>query len=128
MPDRHIVVAEWADIERAPEADDRAKQRVATIFTEQSWDHVVWVPAWLLDEKRVGTVQGSDHLAAGTVEDYSEKAWRLNQRHLTQTAWEDPREFLPKSQVVVFERADGIEAIATPQRGLDAFERGGCDV
>lgn len=122
---RYVYVGEWADIERTPESgiSDRDKQRVATIFTEQSWDHVVWIPGWLLEDKDVETVESSDHLAVGDVDDYSEKAWRLWQPHRNEGAIE-PNEFLPKSEVVVFERARGVETIETPQQGLAAFAGG----
>lgn len=119
--DRHVLVAAWADIDAAPDASDRAKQRVATIVSEQAWDHVVWLPTWLLDDadKDIATVENSDHLAVGDVEDYSTKAWQLTQRHREGA----PESFLPKSQVVVFERLRGVETIATPQAGLSAFAR-----
>jgi hypothetical protein len=123
--DRHVAVATWGDIDGAPEASGVAKQRVAMIFTEQSWDYVVWVPHWLLEDgdKDIATVTNSDHLAVGDVEDYSAKAWRLIQRHRERS----PESFLPKSQVIVFERLRGVETIETPQTGLSAFARGGSD-
>lgn len=121
MSDRHVVVSEYADLDRAPDVSDRERQRVATIFTEQSWEYVVWVPEWLLDEKDIEAVESSDHLAVGDVGDYSEKAWSFGQPHRNQ-----PRtQYLPKSQVVVFERARGVETVATPQAGLAAFAGGG---
>jgi hypothetical protein len=121
MTDRHIAVASWGDIDAAPEASPRAKQRVATIITEQSWDHVVWLPSWLLEDsdKDIETVEASDHLAVGDVEDYSDKAWEFTQTHRTALP-----QFLPKSSVVVFERVRGVEEIATPQTGLAAFAGG----
>ncbi|GAA3882728.1 hypothetical protein [Haloarcula argentinensis] len=118
MTDRHIAVSSWDDIDAAPEASPRAKQRVATIITEQSWDHVVWLPSWLLEDsdKDIETVEASDHLAVGGVEDYSDDAWQFAQTHRNVLP-----EFLPKSSVVVFERARGVEEISTPQTGLTAF-------
>ena len=118
MPDRHVTVSDWADLKGAPEASEGAKHRVATIFTEQEWDAVVWIPEWLLedDEKDIETVESSAHLAVGDVEDYSEKAWEFTQTHRNVLP-----QFLPKSSVVVFERPGGVEEIETPQTGLAAF-------
>lgn len=119
MSNRHIAVAEWADIEAAPDVSDRDKQRVATILTEQEWDHVVWVPTWLLEDgdKDVETVEASDHLAVGEISDYSEKAWRFVQPHREGS----PGGYLPKSQVAVFVRLEGMDTVETPQTGLTAF-------
>lgn len=119
---RHVIVTEWADIDAAPQVSDRDKQRVATIFSEQSWAHVVWIPAWVLDDadKDIETVESSEHLAVGRVDDYSEDAWRLRQTHLSDGY--PPKNFLPKSAVVVFKRLlEKGETIETPQQGLDAF-------
>lgn len=119
----HVVVSRWVDIESARGLDSIAKQRVATIFSEQSWDYVVWIPEWLLDEdgdRDIQTVENSDCLAVGDVVDYSAKAWALRQRHVSG----EDIEYLPKSQVVVFERASGVDEIQTPQAGLDAFAGG----
>jgi hypothetical protein len=124
----HVIVREWTDIDAAPgNVSGVDKQRVATIFTEQSWDHVVWLPTWLLedDSKDIETVESSDHLAVGDVTDYSEKAWQFVQPHRDGAdGLGDPGGYLPKSQVVVFERADGLEAVDSPQAGLDAFAGG----
>lgn len=120
MPDDSpIVVREYADIERADALTDVERQRVATILTEQSWDHVARIASWVLDdgEKDIATVESSDHLAVGTVEDYSPKAYRLVQRHRDGS----PSAFLPKSATVVFQRGAGVESVDTPQTGLAAF-------
>lgn len=123
MPDdnpRHVTVANWYDIDGAPDVTARDKQRVATIFSEQDWDHVVWLPTWLLEDedKEIETVEASDHLAVGDVSDYSEKAWAMTQPHLNRAQW---AQYLPKSSVVVFERVPGIGVVETPQQGLTAF-------
>lgn len=120
----HVAVANWDSIEsiQHPELTDRERQRVATIFTEQKWDNVVWMPTWLLEDggKDVETVESSTRLAVGDVADYSEKAWSFGQPHRNQ-----PRtQYLPKSQVIVFERAGGVDEIETPQVGLTAFDGG----
>lgn len=123
---RHYPVAEWADIDAADRPSERAKQRVATILSEQSWDYVVWIPEWLLedDDKDIETVESSAHLAVGEIDDYSEKAWRFTQPHRSG----DPGGYLPKSSVVVFDRVRGVESIETPQQGLAAFAGGDRDV
>ena len=119
MPEPELyLVADWEDIQQARPLSERDKQRVATIFSEQSWDHVVWLPEWLLEDgdKDVETVEASDHLAVGDVEDYTEKAWSFRQPHEA-----DVQEYLPKSSVTVFERGRSVESIDTPQRGLGSF-------
>lgn len=125
MTDRYHLVSEWSDIESAPDVSDRDKQLVATILSEQAWDHIVWIPEWLLEDKDVETVESSDHLAVGDVDDYSEKAWKFTQPHLRDGY--PPKLYLPKSQVVVFERVRGVEEVQTPQTGLAAFDGGGSD-
>lgn len=123
-PGAHVIVREWSHIDHAPQVVNGVeKQRVATIFTEQEWDFVVWIPTWLLEETRerdIETVEASDHLAVGDVEDYSAKAWSFVQPHRGGAGG-----YLPKSQVVVFERAAGMETVDTPQAGLTEF--GGAD-
>jgi hypothetical protein len=117
MTDGYYLVREWSDIAAASKPSDRDKQRVATLL-EEGRNCVVWLPAWLLDEedKNVETVEASEHLAVGGVEDYSEKAWSFTQ------SITDGSVFLPKSTVVLFERGEDVESIETPQRGLSSFE------
>ena len=115
---RRIYVQEWADLQQADDPSDAELKRVASVFSRKSWDFVIWVPSWVLDDedKEIETVASSDHLVgADGVEDYSEKAWQIYQRSCP---W---GEYLPKSAVWVFERAEGIESIDTPQADLTAF-------
>lgn len=124
MTDRVVHVTGWPALERAPEVTERDRHRVATIFTEQAWDWVVWLPEWLVDDKDdLEPVAGSEHLFVGELEDYSPDAWQLAQPHRNEGI-HAPSEFLPKSSVVVFERETGVEAIETPQQGLGSFEGG----
>lgn len=122
----HIIVGEWADLRRAPPpVSEKDRLRVATIFNEQSWRTVVWIPTWLLEDKDdLETTEMSDHLVVGELEDYSEDAWQLFQPHRNEGLLE-PNEYLPKSQVVVFERSRTLDGeIDTPQRGLAEFGSG----
>ena len=123
MTDGYHVVREWSDIATASKASDRDKQRVATLL-EEGRNCVVWLPTWLLDaeDKDVKTVEASEHLAVGGVEDYSEKAWSF-----TQSTTDGPAVFLPKSAVVLFERGEDVESIETPQRGLTSFKEAQSD-
>jgi hypothetical protein len=122
MRNEKIPVTNWDTIDAAEALSDPEKQRVATIFTEQSWDVVVWLPEWVLEDKSdIQTVESADRLAVGRIEDYSEKAWQFEQRH----AGLSTEEFLPKSAVVICSRVRGVEAIETPQQGLDAFAGAG---
>jgi hypothetical protein len=110
------------DIDAAPQAVDGVeKEHVAAVFRNQSWTYVVWIPDWLLeesgDDRDIETLENSDHLAVGDVSDYSDKAWRFSQPHRKG----DPGGYLPKSQVVVFERMDGLDDLDTPQKGLTDY-------
>lgn len=119
----HVVVADWNDIDAAPDAvSGRDKDLVASVFRNQSWETVVWIPDWLLEDadRDIDLVESSDHLAVGNVSDYSDKAWKFSQPHL-ETATDDATTYLPKSQVVVFERLDKLDDLNTPQRGLTDF-------
>jgi len=118
MTDGYHLVREWSDIAAASKPSGRDKQRVATLL-EEGRNCVVWVPTWLLDaeDNDVATVEASEHLAVGGVEDYSEKAWSF-----TQSTTDGSAVFLPKSAVVFFERGEDVESIETPQRGLASFE------
>jgi hypothetical protein len=117
MSEARIPVGSYEAIDAVNELSEVEKQRVATLISEQSWNNIVWIPEWLRSEKDIVTVESADHLAVGRIEDYSEKAWRFEQRHDDIST----DEFLPKSATVVFERMRGVEAIETPQQGLDAF-------
>ncbi|OYR64123.1 hypothetical protein [Halorubrum ezzemoulense] len=123
MTDGYHLVREWSDIAAATKPSGRDKQRVATLL-EEGRNCVVWVPTWLLDaeDNDIATVEASEHLAVGGVEDYSEKAWSF-----TQSTTDGSAVFLPKSAVVLFERGEGVESIETPQRGLASFEEAQSD-
>ena len=119
----HVSVGSWTDIDAAPDAvSGRDKELVASVFREQEWEHVVWIPDWLLDDadRDIELVESSDNVAVGDVSDYSEKAWRFSQPHL-ETATDDATTYLPKSQVVVFERLGDLDGLKTPQRGLTDY-------
>jgi hypothetical protein len=57
-------------------------------------------------------VSGGKTLYVGTVDDYSEKSWRVTQS-------DGQSAYVAKSQTVVFERA--TESVGSPQQALDAF-------
>lgn len=121
----HILVGEWSDIDGAPNAvSGREKQLIASIFRKQEWQHIVWIPTWLLDDadREIGLVESSDHVAVGDVTDYSEKAWQFTQPHL-ETPTDDATSYLPKSQVVVFERLGDLDDLRTPQTGLMEYSQ-----
>jgi hypothetical protein len=121
-PGDHVVVGSWNDIDDAPGVvSGRDKDLVASVFRDQNWTYVVWIPDFILDDadRDVDLVESSDHLAAGGVSDYSDKAWKFSQPY-RETATDDATSFLPKSQVVVFERLDDLD-LNTPQQGLTDF-------
>lgn len=117
-PTRHVIVGGWSAIDSAPDISGRDKHRVAAIFDQEAWEFVVWLPEWLIEQKKLQTVSGSESVVVGKISDHSEKAWIVEQRHIRNGV---DGEFVPKSQAVVFERAKGTESIETPQSGLDAF-------
>jgi hypothetical protein len=108
-----IGAAEWSDVADAPELSDREKQGVVTLLNDTDCNSVVWIPEWLLEDKAIRTVKGWYQLATGSVTDYSDKAY----------AYDPPdgdREYLPKSEVVVFTRV-GQTPIDTPQEGISSY-------
>lgn len=123
-PGDHIAVSNWGDIDAGPDVvSGRDKQRVATVFRDMEWDSVVWIPDWILDDDDdtdLETVEASDNLVVGQVDDYSAKSWRVYQPHRKDES-PDPGGYVAKSQTVHFERTPGLEDIDTPQTGLDAF-------
>lgn len=119
----HVYVTDWSAIDAAPErVSGRDKQQVADLFRTTDWKWVAWVPTWKLNEEAqsIATVQGSDHLCVGHVEDYSDKAWRFTQPHRKDEVT-DYGCYLPKSAAVIFERADNLEDLDTPQARLGDF-------
>lgn len=121
MPDpgAHVPIKEWGDIDLSPSVvSGEDKDCVAQLLRETDWKTVVWVPAWMIenDDKSIGTVEVPKNLVVGQCNDYSEAAWRLYQPHL-----EDAGEYLPKSQVVVFEVEGALGDLDSPQQGLSDF-------
>jgi len=117
-PCRHVIVGGFGDIDDAPDLTGRDKHRVAAIFDQEAWEFVVWLPDWVLEDKRLQTVSSSKNVVVGKLTDHSDKAWRIEQRHIRNDV---DGEFVPKSQAVVFERARGTDSVESPQSGLDAF-------
>lgn len=118
----HIVVSDFGDVDAAPNLSGKEKQLVAELFRSTDWDSIVWFESWLLadEEKDIQTVEGSENLAVGTVEDYSEKAIRFAQPH-RRDATNDPSSFAPKTCIVWLERGSRLSDLETPQAGLGDY-------
>lgn len=93
----------------------RDAETVATLLSEGA-PGVVWVQAWLAGEKDLSAAENHPQVFVGQIEDYSAKAFKVTQRGSENSA------YVPKSASEAFVLADGTDAVATPQRGLDSFE------
>jgi hypothetical protein len=123
-PTDRVRAETFADLEATALSATEAT-RAAQLLSAGA-DAVVRVPTWLLEDPDTDltVADGTAHLAAGEVVDYSEKAWKLLQTDDTRATWGT---FLPKSAVTVVELAPGVDVITTPQAGLEAFAGGGDD-
>jgi len=119
------VVEAWRDIDGHPDLTGQEKDRVAQVFKETEWEAVIRIPEWLAedDDRELIPLEASDRLYVGNVSDYSEKAWKFTQPHTDKGSQRDDGTFLPKSEVVVFERGSSLE-IETPQQGLTEYAGG----
>jgi len=120
--DYHIVVSDLGDVDAARKLSGKEKELVAEKFRKTDWDHIVWFESWLLDDddKDIQTIEASENLAVGVVEDYSEKAIRFTQPHRKDEVG-DPGGYAPKKCVIWLERGPGIEDLETPQGRLGDF-------
>lgn len=125
MSERYSVVKGWEDIDRFGEPSDKDKLAIVRAFTEASFEFAAWVPEWLLEEKDIKPVSGSENIVVGMLDGHSEKAWRVWQSHRARTSdgvvLEDPNDYLPKSEVYVFERLNPEIEIEPPQSGLSQY-------
>lgn len=124
-PGDHVTVNDWNDIDAAPDqVCGQDKDRIAALFRDglaDGADAIGWFPDFVLDDddRDVDLVENSDHLAMGSVEDYSDDAWRFTQPHLS---GKRDALFAPKSWTVMFERGSRMEDLETPQSGLGDFD------
>jgi len=126
MGDENVtVVGAWRDIDGNPALTGQEKDRVAQVFKETEWDAVVMIPEWLAEDedRHLTSLEAADRLYVGNVSDYSEKAWKFTQPHIDGGPQLNDGAFLPKSEVVVFERGSSLE-IEMPQQGLTEFAGG----
>ena len=116
MTEDVVAVASVADI-RAAHADitgrdAEAIRAVLNDHAEPTSPSVVWIAAWLTDEKPLEYVHGDAQVAAGVVQRETDKAWCWGQADRDEGVW------LPKSQTVVFRAADGVSEITSDQLTL----------
>ena len=110
---RKVTVNTYTDVADRDDIDTRTADNIITLLND-GLRRVVHVPTWIIDENDIPTVTIDDNLAAGELEDHSDKSLRL-------THGGDPH-YLPKSQVIVFERAENYHTIESPQTDLGGFE------
>jgi len=126
-PGTHVEVQDWKDIDSAPDkVSGQDKDLVAAGFREglaHDYEAIAWLPDFKLDEldDELELMETSDHLVAGVVEDYSDKAWRITQPH-RRDAVDDYGVYAPKSWTIVFEKGSRLDDLDTPQKGLADFE------
>lgn len=120
--DYHIVVSDFADVDSARKLTGREKELAVELFETTDWDHIVWFETWLLqdDDKDIATVEGSENLAVGVCEDYSEKAVRFYQPQREDDVG-DPGGYAPKKCIVWLERSENMDGLETPQGRLGDF-------
>ena len=102
-----------ADLEAIPGRD---REAVATLLSEGA-PAIVWLQSWLSDSKALSPTENHPQVYVGEVENYSEKAYQVNQPELGNS------DYVPKSASEAFVLADGVDAVDTPQRGLGDFDR-----
>ena len=110
---RKITVNTYNDVAEHNDIDTRTADNITTLLKEQL-RRIVHVPTWIIDENDIPTTTIDDNLVAGEIEDHSEKSLRLSHGG-------EPH-YLPKSQVLVFERAENYQDIESPQTDLGGFE------
>lgn len=112
---RKITVNIYDDVADRNEIDSRTADNIITLLNEGLY-RVVYLPTWIIEEDDIPTTTIDDNLAAGELEDHSDKSLRLSHNG-------EPH-YLPKSQVLVFERSTMYQEIESPQTNLGAFEAG----
>lgn len=115
MTNAPIPVETTDDIQAAHrDVSGRDAETVAQLLNDDA-DAVVWLPTWLTEEKALEYAHGDAQVAAGQIEAETDKAWCWSQANApgeTDGVW------LPKSQVVVFQTADGANEVGSSQKRL----------
>jgi len=101
-----------ADLESIPGRD---REAVATLLSEGA-PGVVFLQSWLAGEKSLTPTNAHPQLFVGEVENYSEKAYQVNQPELGNS------DYVPKSASEASVLAEGVDHVETPQQGLGEFE------
>lgn len=91
-------VASYGELIPIPELNVRAADAIAYEL-ESGAEFVAWIPEWLIDSKQIASSDHHAQVVAGDVEAETEKAVLVTTR--AGETW------LSKSQIRVFERADG---------------------
>jgi len=113
MSDGPITEVETAaDLSAIPGRD---REAVATLLSEGA-PGVVFLQSWISGEKSLEATNAHPQLYVGEVENYSEKAYQVNQPELGNS------DYVPKSASEAFVLADGVDSVETPQQGLGEFE------
>ncbi|MCU4743432.1 hypothetical protein [Natronoglomus mannanivorans] len=112
-----ITVESYADVAADRHLHDDDPQTVARELNEHGlkpdWI-IAWVPGWVLEDKSIGTVDGSAHIISGRVDEEREKAICVVVGRAE--SW------LPKSQIRIYRRVDPDGPLWIPQGDRDAEE------
>lgn len=109
---RKITVNTYTDVADHNDIDTRTADNIIALLNE-GLRRVVYVPTWIIDKNDIPTTI-DDNLVAGELDDHSEKSLRLS--HGSEA------HYLPKSQVLVFERFEDYQEVESPQTDLGGFK------
>jgi len=107
------VVEEWSDLEAIDALGERERETIARLGSDADCSApfaAIHVPEWLLEEKEVEPVEGSDTIVYVRIVAASEKALNVERGSID--------DWLPKSQVTVCHVGDGV---VTPTKTLDSW-------
>jgi len=107
------VAETWDDLAAVKGLTERERETIARLGDDAECAApfaAVHVPGWLLDEKDIGAVEGSETIVYTRIRQASEKA--------VEVQYAGDNEWLPKSQITIVHAAGGIE---TPTKTLDAW-------
>lgn len=107
--DTPVRVATTADILTAHGQITGRDAEVAAELLSDGADAVVWLKPWLAEEKALAYAPGDVTVAEVSLERETDKAWCVRQ---------EGEVWVPKSQTVLFRRADGVDRVESQQQRL----------
>lgn len=104
-----VRVTTTKDIETAADDITSRDAEVAGQLLTDGAGTVLWLQPWLADDKALSYAPGDVTVAVVSVEKETEKAWCVSQ---------EGEEWVPKSQSVLFRRAEGVKKVDSQQQRL----------